>query len=142
MSFDEVHDVPVSHVLRYDRKPWGLQHDTQKWKNIVVLKPLPSDGFFCKELRFSHEQLFGCPYEQIIYLVCLLVCCSGHPQGFYRHSTPIDPCLVHVRKTAGSEWLSFTFIERLLQYKRLRKNAKGSAQPAQELLAPPSFPPV
>ena len=63
MGFDEAHDVPILHAFRYDRKPWGLQHDTKKWQNVVVLKPLPPDNLFCEELIFSHDQLFGHLYD-------------------------------------------------------------------------------
>ena len=96
MSFDEVHDVPVFHAFRYNRKAQGLQYDTKKWKDVVVLKPLPPNNFFCEELRFSRQKLFECLHDKIIYLVYLLVICSRHPQGFYRHRAPIDRCLVNV----------------------------------------------
>jgi len=59
MGPDKLHDVPVLHPFRYDRKTWRLQQNTEKWQDVLMSEPLPSNGLLDKQLGVSCERSLG-----------------------------------------------------------------------------------
>ena len=49
-DLDEAHNVPILHPLRYNRKKRRLRHDTDKWQDVLMAKPLPPHYLLRKAL--------------------------------------------------------------------------------------------
>ena len=56
VGLNEADNIAILHSFRYDRKEWWVQRNTNKWQDVLVVKPFPSNNLFNKKLMAERER--------------------------------------------------------------------------------------